>query len=134
MKKTYTTEKIESIAEKLRSMPVVDKKQRQHSKQESVKMLAKEIAMLRKRGYLLAQISEILRGEGLDVSTPTLKSYLQRSKQTPKKITIQTEKKQELKEMNKDTNPIEQEDIKSEHKVENKNNAVFVPRPDSENI
>lgn len=47
-------------------------------------MLSKEIADLQKRGYTLDQISETLRGEGLSIATPTLKSYLQRAKPTKK--------------------------------------------------
>jgi hypothetical protein len=75
----YTTEQIEAIAAKLHDMPLVDKKKQEHSKQATIKMLAKEIHLLKKRGYTLDQISETLRGEGLDIATPTLKSYLQRA-------------------------------------------------------
>lgn len=86
MKRTtkYTTEQLETIAAKLREMPPVDKKQQTHSKQESVRLLSKEIAALQKRGYTLEQISETLRSEGLSIATPTLKSYLQRAKPAKK--------------------------------------------------
>ena len=80
----YTTEQLEAIASKLRDMPPVEKKQQEHNKQEAVRMLSKEIADLQKRGYTLDQISETLRGEGLSIATPTLKSYLQRAKPTKK--------------------------------------------------
>jgi lambda repressor-like predicted transcriptional regulator len=80
----YTTEQLEAIAAKLRDMPPVEKKKQEHSKQEAVRILAKEIAALQKRGYTLDQISETLRGEGLSIATPTLKSYLQRSKPAKK--------------------------------------------------
>lgn len=76
----YTTEHIEGIAAKLREMPPVEKKKQQRSKQEAIKMLSKEINALKKRGYTLDQIAETLRGEGLDIKAPTLKSYLQRAK------------------------------------------------------
>lgn len=75
----YSTEKIEEIAKALRDMPPI-KPQKEHSKQEAVRILAKEITALQKRGYTLEQIAEKLRDEGLDISTPTLKSYLQRAK------------------------------------------------------
>ena len=76
----YTTEQLEGIAGKLRQMPPVEKKKQEHSKQEAVRVLSKEIAVLQKRGYTLDQISQALRGEGLDIATPTLKSYLQRAR------------------------------------------------------
>ena len=54
----YTTEQLEAIASKLREMPPVEKKKQEHSKQEAVRVLSKEIAALQKRGYTLDQISE----------------------------------------------------------------------------
>ena len=53
----YTTEQLEAIAGKLREMPQVEKKNQEHSKQEAVRVLSKEIAALQKRGYTLDQIS-----------------------------------------------------------------------------
>jgi hypothetical protein len=41
----------------------------------------------------LEQISTSLKGEGLDISTPTLKSYLQRVKSPPKTPKSPTKKK-----------------------------------------
>lgn len=76
----YTVEKIEKIQIKLRSMPTVEKDKAEINRRESVKMLAKEIGELQKRGYTLEQIAHLLRDEGLAVATPTLKSYLQRAK------------------------------------------------------
>ena len=79
----YTTEQAQAIASKLREMPPVEKKQ-DLSKQALVRLLAKEITALQRRGYTLEQISESLRGEGLSITTPTLKSYLQRAKPAKK--------------------------------------------------
>jgi methionine synthase II (cobalamin-independent) len=84
----YTTEKLDGIAAKLREMPQVEKKKEEHTKQDAIKLLSKEIAIMQKRGYTLGQISEALRGEGLAITTPTLKSYLQRAK-PPRKATAQ---------------------------------------------
>lgn len=81
----YTTEHLEAIASKLRDMPPIERKKPEYSKQAAVKMLVKEITTLQKRGYSLEQIAETLRGEGLDVATPTLKNYLQRARPTRKK-------------------------------------------------
>ena len=45
-----------------------------------MRLLATEIAGLQRKGYTLEQIAESFRGDGLDLSTPTLKSYLSRAK------------------------------------------------------
>jgi len=79
----YTTGQLETIAAKLRDAPHM-KKIKQHSRQEAVRVLSKEIAALQKRGYTLNQIAETLQGEGLSIATPTLKNYLQRAKQSKK--------------------------------------------------
>ena len=81
-----TTEKIEAIAAKLRELPAIEKKQAEFTKQEAVKLLAKEIVAMQKRGYTLLQISEALRGEGLSIATPTLKSYLQKARPARKAV------------------------------------------------
>ena len=66
---------------------------RQHSAQESVMALTKDILALQKRGYTLSQISEALKAGGLMIATPTLKSYLQRARKPANKkskpLTIQ---------------------------------------------
>ena len=80
----YTAARVEEIASKLRELPTIEPPPKDLTKQEVVKMLAKEIKSLQKRGYSLEQIASSLKGEGLDISTPTLKSYLQKAK-TPTK-------------------------------------------------
>jgi hypothetical protein len=77
----YTVEMADRIAEKLRTLPPMDASKRRLRKQGVVQHLAREIAALQDRGYTLDQVAESLRGEGLEIATPTLKSYLQRSKQ-----------------------------------------------------
>jgi intein-encoded DNA endonuclease-like protein len=54
-----------------------------------VKALSKEIAGMQKKGYSFEQISNALKESGLDIATPTLKSYLQRSKQGTAKRKVQ---------------------------------------------
>jgi predicted nucleic acid-binding Zn-ribbon protein len=78
----YTVEDMELLAKKLRSMPKIEKKQKDITKQDAITALAKEISEMQKRGYTLEQIAETISGEGLAITTPTLKSYLQRSKAT----------------------------------------------------
>jgi DNA-binding transcriptional MerR regulator len=82
----YTAAQVKEIAVKLRAMPVVESPPKDLTKQEVVKMLAKEIKSLQNKGYTLEQIATSLKGEGLDISTPTLKSYLQRLKSKPKAV------------------------------------------------
>ena len=76
----YTLEMAQKLAEKLRALPPVDASKQRLNKQEVVKHLAQEIAALQERGYSLDQVAESLRGHGLEITTPTLKSYLQRAK------------------------------------------------------
>ena len=76
----YTVAQVEEIAGKLRALPKIESPPKDLTKSDVVKMLAKEIKSLQKRGYSLEQISSSLKGEGLDISTPTLKSYMQKAK------------------------------------------------------
>ena len=76
----YTVAQVEEIASKLRALPTIEPPPKDLTKSDVVKMLAKEIKSLQKRGYSLEQIASSLKGEGLDISTPTLKSYMQKAK------------------------------------------------------
>jgi hypothetical protein len=76
----YTLQMAEEIAKRLRDLPAVDASNRRTNKQGVIKHLAAEIAALQQRGYSLEQVAESLCGFGLEISTPTLKSYLQRVK------------------------------------------------------
>jgi hypothetical protein len=87
----YTTEQLEAIAAKLRDLPPAAKRIQEHSKKEAVALLAREITALQKRGYTLVQIAESLRGEGLDIATPTLKAYILSTK-PKRKVSPPTEK------------------------------------------
>lgn len=135
----YTNEKLEAIAAKLKNMPIIEKKKQEHSKQDAVKFLSKEIALLQKRGYTLDQIAETLRGEGFDITTPTLKSYLQRIKAGKNKE--QKEPNSELKKYTKkeQQNRITPEDKKQDdtHQLDTSDQsskASFTPKPDSDDI
>jgi hypothetical protein len=76
----YTVAQVEEIASKLRALPKIESPPKDLTKSDVVKMLAKEIKSLQKRGYSLEQIASSLKGEGLDISTSTLKSYMQKHK------------------------------------------------------
>ncbi|WP_181243896.1 hypothetical protein [Chamaesiphon polymorphus] len=80
----YKLEQVEAIAAKLRELPAIEPPPKDLSKKEAVKLLSKEIRSLQKRGYTLEQIASSLKGEGLDISSYTLKSYMNNSKQGSK--------------------------------------------------
>jgi DNA-binding transcriptional MerR regulator len=122
---TYTIEKIEAIAEKFRNMPPPEPEKRLCSKQEAVAMLSKEIQTLQKRGYTLDQIAAALRGDGLEITTPTLKSYLQRA-QLQKQKSKSPPRKKEAEKTNGANG-------KSEGGSE-PSRATFTPRLDTEDI
>jgi hypothetical protein len=57
----YKLEQVEAIASKLRALPAIEPPPKDLTKQEVVKMLAKEIKSLQKRGYTLEQIASSLK-------------------------------------------------------------------------
>ncbi len=77
---TYTLEQTEGMVSALRALPAMDSSTRRLTKQAVVKRLAREIAALQTRGYTIEKIVGCLHGIGLEITTPTLKSYLQRVK------------------------------------------------------
>jgi hypothetical protein len=84
---TYTLEKAEDLIRVLQALPPLDASKQKLTKQAVVKHLAAEIAALQQRGYALEQIVESLRGGAFEISTATLKSYLQRTKRKPARAT-----------------------------------------------
>ena len=76
----YTVENANRLAAELRAIPPKDPAQRRLDKQGMVRLLAEEIIALQQRGYTIEEVAESLRGRGLDITTPTLKNYLQRAK------------------------------------------------------
>ena len=73
-------DQVEQLRSTLKAVPKAPAAGVDTTKQEAVKLLAREIEGLQRRGYSLEQIAEMLKGGGLIVSTPTLKSYLSRAK------------------------------------------------------
>ena len=76
---TLTVEHVEQISAKLKELPAVENKKRQVSKQEAIKLLARDIKAMQARGYTLEQVSDLLKQLGVSLATPTLRSYLRRS-------------------------------------------------------
>lgn len=90
---TIKLETIEAVREKMKGAPEVAKAKRTVSKQESIKELKREIEAMQKKGYTLDDIAKFMTEGGIQITTPTLKSYLQRTK--PAKI--RTQKKDDKK-------------------------------------
>jgi hypothetical protein len=79
-----TRAQIAQIAEKARKMPPAPAAEVNVTKQEAVRLLAREIECLQRKGYTMAQIAASFSGDGLELSTATLKSYVSRA-QTSKR-------------------------------------------------
>ena len=73
-------EQVEQIRGRLREIPQAPAASIDTTKQTAVRLLVAEIKAVQERGYSLEQIAEFLKGWGLDLTTPTLKSYLTRAK------------------------------------------------------
>jgi hypothetical protein len=78
----YTVEEVDRFGDVLLALPEMDPAQRKLDKQGAVKRLKEKIALIQQRGYTIEQIAESLTTAGLQLTTPTLKSYLQRAKKT----------------------------------------------------
>lgn len=71
---------IDSLRAKMKEAPEVAKEKRSVSKQEAIRELKRDIEAMQKRGYTLEDIAKFLTDGGMQITTPTLKSYLQRTK------------------------------------------------------
>jgi len=71
---------IEALRAKMKEAPEVAKEKRRVSKQEAIRELKRDIEAMQKRGYTLEDIAKFLTDGGMQITTPTLKSYLQRTK------------------------------------------------------
>lgn len=86
---------IEALKAKMKEAPEVSKEKRRVSKQEAIRELKRDIEAMQKRGYTLEDIAKFLSDGGLQITTPTLKSYLQRSKSDKAKSSKAETKKPE---------------------------------------
>jgi hypothetical protein len=73
-----TYAQLEKLKEELLKMPAPPRDNITPTKQEAVRFIADAIEELQERKFSLEQIAEALSGKGLEISTPTLKSYLSR--------------------------------------------------------
>lgn len=85
-----TIKKAEELREKLKAAPKVSPDKVEITKTELIGMLRSEIEAMQKRGYSLADIAKFISDDGIEITAPTLKSYLQRSKTNKKPRTKKT--------------------------------------------
>jgi hypothetical protein len=129
----FTREQVDEIAAKIKAMPKVEPPPRDLTKQEVIKALSKEIKSLRTKGYTMEQITMSLKGFGLDISTPTLRSYLQNSKRKPKKILGQVNNSDNGNNLPSTSSTKESDDLKVD-RLEKKSTGTFTPKPDRSKI
>jgi hypothetical protein len=79
----YTLEDANRLREIMRAAPDKAPNQRRMDKQAIVKEVMDDIAAIQERGYTLEEIAEMWgKKGGVEVTLPTLKSYLQRARKT----------------------------------------------------
>jgi intein-encoded DNA endonuclease-like protein len=125
----FTREQVEEIAAQIKAMPKVEPPPKDLTKQEVVKALSKEIKSLRTKGYTMEQIAMSLKGFGLDISTPTLRSYLQNSKRKPKK-TVDKKNNSHNNDDDSSTSSIEEKSGSKVDDLEKKSTGSFKPKAD----
>jgi hypothetical protein len=76
----YTVEQVDQVGEGLLALPAVEPSKRKLDKQAAIAWLKDKIATVQQRGYTLEQIAQSMSGLGIQITTPTLKSYLQRAR------------------------------------------------------
>jgi hypothetical protein len=76
----YTIEQTDQVGAGLLALPPLDASKRKLDKQAAVRRIKDQIATVQQRGYTLEQIAENMTALGIQITTPTLKSYLQRAK------------------------------------------------------
>ncbi len=76
----YPLAQIETVKAQLSELPVANVQTRDVSKQEAIKLLARDITGLQRKGYSLDQVAALLSERGIPINTGTLKSYMRRTK------------------------------------------------------
>lgn len=75
-KKGITREQLEELRVKLKAMPVVNDAENAGKALDDRQVIADAIAQLKSRSYSLEQISEILKGNRMDLAPKLLRDYL----------------------------------------------------------
>jgi len=67
-------DRLEAIRAKLLAAP--DPVHKDLNRRDAIKAMAKELQELQNRGYTLTELAAMLKTEGIEVSAPTLKTYI----------------------------------------------------------
>jgi hypothetical protein len=126
---------IEELRTKMNAAPEVTKVAGSINKQEAIRLLKNEIEELQKKGYSIDGIAKFFSDGGVPISTPTLKSYLHRTKPVDTKI----EKKTGAVKAKKETSKVASKDTIKVAKIDDENKQVtpdkkgsFEVSPDSD--
>jgi len=79
MARAIEHERIEAAKSRLRALPEKPKAPKTLSIAEAIRQIKNEVRAALKRGYTFDEIAQALKEDGIDVGTPTLKSYVSRS-------------------------------------------------------
>lgn len=119
-----TLEALEAIREKIKDAPPAPKEIQKVNKMEAIRTIRKDIESMHKRGYSFDDIAKFLTDGGLQITTPTLKSYMQRTKpesqKTPRKAKDNNsvpEKKEAISKSIQDANKMQKEENKASFNV-----------------
>jgi len=78
MARAVEPERIEAAKSRLRALPEKPKAPKAFSIAEAIRQIKNEVRAALKRGYTFDEIAQALKEDGIDVGTPTLKSYVSR--------------------------------------------------------
>ena len=138
----FSNEQLANIAKKLLDMPeqAVGK---QHSKQDAVRVLSKEISTLQSRGYTMEAIATTLSAQGFRITPGTLKSYVRRAKAAVKngapKVTPPRKQRKHAEDDPAPTANTRKAEIQAPIvRISRETNAIreatFTPKPDTDLI
>ena len=87
MAREVEPDRIEAAKTRLRALPEKPKAPRTYSLSQAIGQIKNEVRAALKRGYTFDEIAQALKEDGIDVGTPTLKSYVSRGnkKRSPAK-------------------------------------------------
>lgn len=128
MAKQINIEAFETLKNRMDDAPEIVKEKRTLNKQEAIKGLKRQIEGMQKRGYSLEDIAKFITDGGLPITTPTLKSYIQRTKvEKPKGQKQETKKPEIFADAKKENAP-----AVTPKKSNTENKGGFTVRPDSD--
>ncbi len=84
MPKTIAPEVISAAKKRLQSLPQKPKTPKPVPLSEAIRQIKSEVQAALKRGYTFDEIAQALKEDGIEVGTPTLKSYVYKKGNKPR--------------------------------------------------